>query len=78
MLWHRSLDEMMRQGLSPRGRGNPDHLAFVVGASAGAVYPRVGGETLDMRWLAGSIEGLSPRGRGNRRGADVQKDVMRL
>ena len=57
-------------GLSPRGRGNPDadRLSDACGTR---VYPRVGGETIVDTTGDEAFEGLSPRGRGNHRSSSA-------
>ena len=79
-------------GLSPRGRGNPDdqqHLGSIpawagepfwshVGWSTARVYPRVGGGTSPLSTKGSVIPGLSPRGRGNLAGprASISKQGL--
>ena len=52
------------RGSIPAWAGKPVPRPVIV--NAGGVYPRVGGETPDLRTVAGESCGLSPRGRGNR------------
>ena len=76
--WGHDLTTSVKQGLSPRGRGN---LLCRSGqqSTQARVYPRVGGGTAtactQVRWLP--ICGLSPRGRGNHRAMSIRTCILK-
>ena len=58
-----SLDQAISPWSIPAWAGKPNERRLAMPIRA--VYPRVGGETLEKRYLHANSGGLSPRGRGN-------------